>query len=48
MTLATLSEVLRPALSGGYAVAALGFQRFFLIPAALFCGAGVVSRGGVT
>lgn len=29
-------------LSGGYAVAALGYQRFFLIPAALFILAGVV------
>jgi predicted MFS family arabinose efflux permease len=29
-------------LSGGYAVAALGYQRFFLIPAGLFCVAGVV------
>lgn len=29
-------------LSGGYAVSALGYQRFFLIPAALFCVAGVV------
>jgi MFS family permease len=29
-------------LSGGFAVAALGFQRFFLIPAGLFCIAGVV------
>jgi MFS family permease len=29
-------------LTGGYAVAALGYQRFFLFPAALFCLAGVV------
>ena len=29
-------------LSGGYAVSALGYQRFFLIPAALFGFAGVV------
>lgn len=29
-------------LSGGYAVAALGYQRFFLIPAGLFCLAGLV------
>ena len=29
-------------LSGGFAVAALGFQRFFLIPAGLFVIAGVV------
>jgi len=29
-------------LSGGYVVSALGYQRFFLIPAALFCVAGVV------
>ena len=29
-------------ISGGFAVAALGFQRFFLIPAALFCFAGLV------
>jgi hypothetical protein len=32
-------------LSGGYAVAALGYRRFFLIPAALFCLAGVVFGG---